>query len=181
MEKVEKPIAKPTFKSRTIFAENLVAIHMEKTKIVFNKPIYIGMSILDISKNCIYEFYYNIMKEKYREKIKLLYMDTDSLIMEVKTDDCYAIVKSMIHEFATSYYPKDNSYGLWLVNKKVLRKFKDELNGKVIEEFIGLRSKLYAFKVFGDGKETKKAKGVKKNVVQKEICFDDLKKCLLTK
>jgi hypothetical protein len=63
----------------------------------------------------------------------------------------------------------------------VLGKFKDELNSKIMGEFIGLRSKLYAFKVFGDGNETKKAKGVKKNVVQKEICFDDFKKCLLTK
>ena len=148
---------------------------------MFNEPIYIGMRILDISKNCMYDFYYNIMKERYREKIKLLYMDTDSLIMEIKTDDFYADVKSMIHEFDTSDYPKDNPYGLPLVNKKVLGKFKDEVNGKVIEEFIGLRSKLYAFKVFGDGNETKKAKGVKKSIVQKEICFDDFKKCLLTK
>jgi hypothetical protein len=68
-----------------------------------------------------------------------------------------------------------------LVNKKVLGKFKDELNGKIMEEFIGLRSKSYSYKVFEDGKETKKAKGIKKNVVQKHICFDYFKICLLTR
>jgi hypothetical protein len=178
--KAEKLIAKPNFDSRTIFTENLVAVHMKKTKIVFNKPIYIGMSILDISKNCMYDFYYNVLKEKYNNNLKLLYMDTDSLIMEIKTVDFYDDMKCMINDFDTSDYPKDNAYGLPLVNKKVLGKFKDELNGKVMEEFIGLRAKLYAFKVF-EGNETKKAKGVKKNVVQKKICFSDFEKCLLTK
>jgi len=175
-KKTEKLIAKPTFESVTI------AVHMKRTKIVFNKPIYIGMSILDISKNCMYDFYYNVMKERYNENIKLLYMDTDSLIMEVKTDDFYSDVKnSLIEHFDTADYPKNNPYELPLVNKKALGKFKDELNGSIREEFIGLRSKLYAFKLFGNGNETKKAKCVKKNVIQKEICFDDFKKNLLTK
>ena len=85
---------------------------------MFNKPIYIGMSILDISKNCMHEFYYNVMKEKYGEKIKLLYMDTDSLIMEIKTSDFYADVRNeLIDEFDTSDYPKNNCYGILLVNK----------------------------------------------------------------
>jgi hypothetical protein len=178
--KAEKLIAKPNFDSRTIFTENLVAIHMKKTKIVFNKPIYIGMSILDISKNCMYDFYYDVMKQKYNNNLKLLYMDTDSLIMEIKTTDFYDDIKCMINNFDTSDYPKDNIYGLPLVNKKVLGKFKDELNGAVMEEFIGLRAKLYAFKIF-EGNEVKKVKGVKKNVVQKKICFKDFERCLLTK
>jgi len=146
-EKAEKLIAKPTFEIVTIFTENVVAIHMKRTKTVFNKPIYIGMSILDIYKNCMYDFYYNIMKERYNERIKLLYMDTDSLIMEIKTDDFYNDVKnSLIEQFDTSDYTKDNPYELPLVNKKVLGKFKDELNNKILEEFVGFRSKLYAFK-----------------------------------
>jgi len=180
-EETEKLIAKPVFEYATIFTENLVAIRMRRTKIMFNKPIYIGMSILDISKNCMYDFYYNVMKEKYGEKIKLLYMDTDSLIMEIRTDDFYADVRNkLIDEFDTSDYPKNNSYRMPLVNKKVLGKFKDELNGKIMEEFVGLRAKMYADKVFEDEKETKKIKGIRKNVVQKEITFDDFKKCLLT-
>jgi hypothetical protein len=139
-KKVEKLIAKPNFESRTIFTENLVAVHMKKTKIVFNKPIYIGMSILDISKNCMYDFYYNVMKNKYNNNIKLLYMDTDSLIMEIKTDDFYSDVKNgLINEFDISDYSKENIYGIPLVNKKVLGKFKDELCGQIMEEFISLR------------------------------------------
>jgi hypothetical protein len=178
--KAEKLIAKPNFGSRTRFTENLVAIHMQKPKIVFNKPIYIGISILDISKNCMYDFYYNVMKEKYNNNLKLLYMDTDILIMEIKTADFYSDIKSMIQVFDTSDYRKDNVYGLTLVNKKVLGKFKEEVNGKKMQEFVGLRAKLYTVKVI-EGNETKKAKGVKKNVVQKKICFNDFEKCLLTK
>jgi hypothetical protein len=86
--------------------------------------------------------------------------------MEIKTADFYNYVKTkFINEFDISDYSKDNIHGMPLVNKKVLGKFKDELNGKIMEEFIGLRSKLYAYRVFEDGKETKKAKGIKKNVI----------------
>ena len=87
----------------------------------------------------------------------------------------------MINEFYTSDYPKDNDYGIPLVNKKVLGKFEDELSGKIMEEFIGLRSKLYAYKIFENEKEAQKAKGVKNNVIKNEICFEDFKKCLLIK
>ena len=80
---------------------------MKKTKILFNKPIYIGMSILDISKIYMYNFYYNITKTRYNDKIRLLYTDTDSLIMEIKTNDSYHNVKtSLIEHFDTSDYPK---------------------------------------------------------------------------
>ena len=101
--------------------------------------------------------------------------------MEIKSKDIYDDAKSMINESGTSDYPKDNVYCIPLSNKKVLGKFKDEFNGKIMEEFIGLRSKLCAYKIFENEKEAKKAKGVKKNVIQKEICFEDFRKCLLTK
>ena len=114
---------------------------MKKTKIVSNKPIYIGMSILDISKNCMYDFYYDVMKNKYNDELSLLYMDTDSLIMKIKTDNFYSDVKNMINEFDTSDYPKDNVFGMPLVNK-VLGIFEDELNRQIMEEFTGLRSKM---------------------------------------
>jgi len=120
------------------------------------------MSILDISKICMYDFYYNVMKKEYNNKVNFLYMDTDSLIMEIKTKDFYDDTKSMINEFDTSNYSKNKIYNIALVNKKVLGKFKDELNGKIMEEFVGLRSKVYAYKLFENGKESKKAKGVKK-------------------
>ena len=139
------------------------------------------MSILDISKNLMYDFYYNVMKNRYNNKVILLYMDTRSPIMEIKPNDFYDVKLNMLHNFHTSDYQKNNVYVISLVNKNVLGKFKDELGGQIMEEFIGLISKLYAYKLFDSGKETKKTKGVKKNIIQKQICFDDFKKCLLTK
>ncbi|GFY59102.1 uncharacterized protein TNIN_277771 [Trichonephila inaurata madagascariensis] len=140
-KKAGKLIAKPNFKGRTIFDENLVAIHMHKTAVLFDKPIYVGMSILDLSKSLIYDFHYNMMKPKYGGNIKLLYMDTDSFIYDIKTKDFHEDMKGMIDYFYTSEYPENNRYGLPRVNKKVLGKMKDENAGRIMEEFVGLRSK----------------------------------------
>ena len=130
---------------------------MKKTKILFNKPIYIGMSILDMCKIYMYIFYYNSMKTRYNDKTRLLYTDTDSLIMEIKTNDFYHDVEtSLVEHFDASDYSKDNIYNMPQVNKKVLGKFKDELNGQIMEEFVGLWSKMYAYKLL-EGKEGKKA------------------------
>ena len=129
----------------------------------------------------MYDFYYNIIKKKYGNRVRLLYTDTDSLILEIKTNDFYQDMKIMLDHFDTSDYSKDNIYGLPLANKKVLGKFKDELNGKIMTEFIGLRSKLYSHRILDSEKEIKKAKGVKKNVVENKICFNDFENCLLTK
>ncbi|KAF0696230.1 DDE-1 domain-containing protein, partial [Aphis craccivora] len=172
---VEKLIIKPNFDRRTIFTENLAAIHMKRTEIFFKQPIYIGMCILDLSKSLMYDFYYNTIKKKYGNRVRLLYTDTDSLILEIKTDDFYQDIKINLDHFDTSDYQKDNIYDLHLVNKKVLGKFKDELNGKIMTEFIGLRSKLYSLRILDSEKEIKKSKGVKKNVVENKLCFDDFK------
>ncbi|KAE9529175.1 hypothetical protein AGLY_011971 [Aphis glycines] len=179
--KLEKLIVKPNFDRRTIFTENLAAIHMKRTEIFIKQPIYIDMCILDLFKSLMYDFYYNTIKEKYGNRVRLLYTDTDSLILEIKTDDFYQNIKINLDHFDTSDYPKDNIYDLPLVNKKVLGKFKDELNGKIMTEFIGLRSKLYSHRILDSEKEIKKSKGVKKNVVENKLCFDDFKNCLLTK
>lgn len=168
--KVLKLIAKPNFKDRTIYSENLVAIHMGKTKLFFNKPMYVGQAILDISKTVMYDFHYNIMQKKYpHEKIKLLYTDTDSLIYLIHTNDVYDDMKSMLEYFDTSDYPPTHQ-NFSLLNKKVLGKFKDELNGEVMTSFIGLRPKMYALK--------KKAKGVKTASLQKCITFEDYENIL---
>ncbi|KAL4083636.1 hypothetical protein QTP88_028952 [Uroleucon formosanum] len=172
---VEKLITKPNFDRRTIFTENLAAVHMKRTQISFKQPIYIGMCVLDLSKMLMYDFYYNIIKKKYGNRVRLLYTDTDSLILEIKTNDFYQDIKINLDHFDTSDYPKDNIYGLPLVNKKVLGKFKDELNGKIMTEFIGLRSKLYSHRILDTEKEIKKAKGVKKNVVEKKYVLMILK------
>ena len=86
-KRAEKLSAKPNFKHCNIFSENLVAIHMKKTELVFNKPVYLGMCILDINKTLMYDFHYNYIKWKYGGKATLLFTDTDSLMDEIETKD----------------------------------------------------------------------------------------------
>ena len=175
-EKALKMFTKTSFDKRTIFSENLIAIHMHKKKIVLNKPIYLGMSILDLSKTFMYDFHYNYIKPKYDENVKLLFTDTDSLMYEIKTKDFYKDISNDIEKmFDTSNYEKNHPlyYGK---NKKVIGMMKDECGGKIIIEFVGLRSKLYSYKMKEN--EDKKCKGIKKNVIEKEIVFKDYKDCL---
>ena len=178
-KQAEKLSAKPDFKHCNIFSENLVSIHMKKKELTFNKPVYLGMCILDLSKTLMYEFHYNYIKQKYGNKAKLLFTDTDSLMYEIQTEDFIRIlVKMWKKRFDTSDYPPNHPSGIPSgLNKKVLGMFKDEVKGKVIDEFVGLRAKLYTVKMF-EGEETKKCKGVKKSVVKKSITHEDYKKCL---
>ena len=127
-------IAKPNFHSRSVFAENF-AVELRKLEVKFNKPIYVDMCILDISKVCLYEFHYEYMSPMYRDKCKIVYTDTDSLIYHIKCDDVYKNMK-----FDTSDYPADNVYGMPLANKKVSGLMKDENNGAIMTEFVRLRS-----------------------------------------
>ncbi|MCG8374751.1 MAG: hypothetical protein MI700_14505, partial [Balneolales bacterium] len=108
----------------------------------------------------------------------LLFTDTDSLAYEIETEDFYKDIKADVKElFDTSNYPNDHPVIPTGLNKKVVGMFKDEAGGKIIEEFVGLRAKLYAYKMY-EGKEEKKCKGVKKSVIAKDIKFNDYKKCL---
>ncbi|WAR13728.1 hypothetical protein MAR_003833 [Mya arenaria] len=158
-----------------------VAIHMKKTKLVFNKPVYLGMCILDLSKTSMYDFHYNYIKKKYEERAKLLFSDTDSLAYEVQTEDFYKDISGDVAaKFDTSNFPKNHPSGIEDGhNKKVVGMFKDEAGGEIIEEFVGLRAKLYSYKML-KGNEEKKCKGVKKPVVKKSIQFGDYKECLFT-
>ena len=151
-EKLRKLVAKPNFKSRKIFNENLVSVHMKKTSLLMNKPIYLGMCILDLSKIIMYDFHYNYIKSKYADKAKLLFTDTDSLMYEIQTEDFYKDISGDVKDrFDTSDYPENHPSGIPTgENKKVLGMMKDEVAGKIIKEFVGLRSKLYSF-VMDDG------------------------------
>ena len=173
----EAMIAKPNFHSRSVFAENLIAVELRKLEVKFNKPIYVGMCILDISKICLYEFHHEYMLPLYHDKSRVMYTDTDSLVYHIECDDVYENIKRDIARFDTSDYPTGNAYGMPLANKKVPGLMKDENNGAIMTEFVGLRAKMYALKV--DGKnDAKKAKGVKCNVVARTITFDDYMRCL---
>ena len=162
-KRMKKLCAKPTFKTFRIFNDDLTAVHMAKTKLILNRPIYVGFVVLDGSKLLMYDFHYNYIKKKYGDKAKLLFTDTDSLCYEIETDDLYQDMKSDHHQFDTSNYKEDN-FLYSLENKKVLGKMKDECAGEIIDEFIGLRSKMYSLS-YG-GKEKKTAKGVKRRVVE---------------
>ena len=176
--KAQKFTAKPNFDHLTIFDENRIAIHMKRTKLMFNKPIYCGMVILDLSKTLMYDFHYNYIKKKYGNKAKLLSTDTDSLMYEIETEDFYKDIANDVEtKFDTSEFPADHPSGIERKNKKVIGMMKDEEGGKIIEEFVGLRAKLYSYKMHV-GEEKKKCKGMKKSVVKKNISHQDYKDCL---
>ena len=177
-DKAQKLVNKPNYQHRTIFDEHLIAVHMKKTKLYFNKPIYLGMCILDLSKTLMYDFHYNYIKPKFGDKSRLLFTDTDSLMYEIETLDFYKdIIPDIKNKFDTSNYPTKHPSGIETgVNKKVLGIFKDETGGKQITEFVGLCAKLYAFKMHD--LEEKKCKGIKKDVISKNMNFQDYKNCL---
>ena len=180
-KKALKLTSKPNFDRATIFDEHLVAVHMKKTEVYFNKPIHVGQAILDLSKTLMFDFHYNFIRKKYGKKAELLFTDTGSLMYLIQTDDFYHDVKKDIkRKFDTSDFPEKHPSGIKSgVNKKVIGTFKDEVGGNQITHFIGLRPKLYTFKVEDKG-ETRKAKGVKKNVIKNALSFEDYKKCLFT-
>ena len=105
-----KTVMKPNFKSRMLFGENLMGCEMGKIKVVMNKPVYFGQAILDLSKIVMYEFHYDYMKPKYGNNLKLCYMDTDSLVYHIKTEDVYEdIAKDVETRFDTSGYKKEDA------------------------------------------------------------------------
>ena len=180
-KKAAKLTSRPNFDRATIFDRNLIAVHMKRTEVYFNKPVYVGQAILDLSKTLMFDFHYNYIKKKYRDKAELMFTDTDSLLYQIHTDDFYHdITHDILEKFDTSDYPPDHPSGIPTgVNKKVIGMFKDEVAGKQITHFIGLRPKLYTFKI-EDGNTTKKCKGIKKNVVKKGIKFENYFECLFT-
>ena len=124
--------------------KKIIAVHIKKTKLCFNKPVYLSMSILDLSKFLMYNFHYNYIKTK----AKLLFTDTDSLAYEIKTNDFYKGINPDIEKrFDTRDYSTNHPSGIKTgLNSKVLGMFKNEAGGKQIVEFVGLRAKLYCYK-----------------------------------
>ena len=148
---------------------------MTKNRLVLNKPVYVGMCILDLSKTLMYDFHYNFIKAKYGEKAILLFSDTDSLCYVIMTEDVYEDLLAHKGLFDNSDYPKSSKF-FFNENKKVIGKFKDEAAGMIIIDFPGLKPKMYSYKT--ENKNNKTAKGVKKNVIKKEIKHQDYLDCL---
>ena len=173
-----KIVSKPNYHTMNCISENLSIIEMNKTRVKMNKAIYLGLSILDISKILMYEFWYDYLKPKYDNDVKLCYMDMDSFVMNIKTEDFYKdIANDVDKRFDTSNYEVDRPLPTGK-NKKVIRLMKNGLGGKIITEFIILRPKVYTY-LTDDGKEDKKAKGTKKCIIKRMIKFDDYERCLL--
>ena len=177
-KKRSKLVSEPNYHTINLISENLSITEMKKIKVKMNKPIYLGLSILEISKILMYKFWYDYMKPKYSDNVKLCYTDTDSFIINIKTKDFYKDIANDVEDrFDISNYDVDRPLPTGK-NKKVIGLMKDELGGKVITEFVALRPKTYSY-LTDDCKEDKKAKGTKKCVVKRMIKFNDYKNCLL--
>ena len=177
-KKRRKLVSEPNCHTINLISEDLSIIEMKKTKVKMNKPIYLGLSILEISKILMYEFWYDYMKPKYNDNVRLCYMDTDSFIMNIKTNDFYKDISDDVDNiFDTSNYEVKRPLPRGK-NKNVIGLMKDELGREIIMEFIALRPKTYSYLTDND-KIDKKAKGTKKCIIKKMIKFDDYKKCLL--
>ena len=151
-----KYTSRPTYIACKIFSENYATIHEIKPVLMLNKPIYVGFTVLELSKWLMYDFHYNFIKKHF--DAELLFTDTDSLTYEIKSEDVYEEFFKHKHLFDFSNYPKDSKF-FDETNKKVIGKMKDEFDGVIVEEFIRLKSKMYSMKKI-DGKECNTAKGV---------------------
>ena len=177
IHKVKRIIAKPQYKEHVIYEENMTAIQLNKTVVVLNKPRYIGMSVLDISKLKMYQFHYEYMMPKY-PRAKLLFTDTDSFCYWIPTEkNIYEDMRGNHEWFDFSNYPLDHPNFDSDVNNLIPGKMKDEMAGDLILEFVGLRSKMYSILNY-DGGNKKTAKGVISEVKKQQITHEDFKTAL---
>ena len=148
-KKRSKLVSEPNFHAMNLISEDLSIIEMKKTKIKMNKPIYLGLSILEISKILMYEFWYDYMKPKYNDNVRLCF------VMSIKTNDFYkGIARDVYNMFDTSNYGVNRPLPIGK-NKKVIGLMKDELAGEIIKEFIALRPKNYSYLTDNDKIEQK--------------------------
>eukprot|EP00732_Lithocolla_globosa_P000001 Lithocolla_globosa_v1_NODE_1_length_16663_cov_42.954359.p1 type:complete len:1376 gc:universal NODE_1_length_16663_cov_42.954359:11827-15954(+) len=206
-KQLDKLSSKPEYLHRNVFTDNLVGVHLKKTMVKLDKPIYAGFAILELSKHLMYDFHYNTIKVKYGNKAKLLGTDTDSLKYIIETPDLYKDMNEISENFDFSSYPPEHPcYDT--SNKKVVGKFKDEMDGNIIERFTGIRPKVYAQLTYGipleekelfvcpelpqynelpvdrklddDGYITKKVlKGIKKSFIKAKINYQNYEDCVL--
>ena len=167
--------SKPGFKRFSMFSEDLVGVELAHTSLTLDKPIYVGFSVLDLSKLLMFNFHYEVMKPLFPQST-LCFTDTDSFLYHIKTPDVYKDIGSIRDHFDFSNFPP--SHPLYDTSKRaVIGKFKDEAEGKPIKEFIGLRSKCYSILV-GDGKQKHTSAGVKTEVSKKLLKHEQYRKTL---
>ena len=174
-------LSEPNYHTSKYISDDLMIIEMKRLWVKMNIPIYLGQAILDISKTLMYECWYDYIKPKFEDKARLCYMDTDSFVINIKTEDFYKDIANDVEKwFDTSNYDKNDKRPLPIgINGKVIGKFKDELEGKIMTEFCALRAKAYAYKLCDDT-DCKKAKGTKKLVIKREFMFENYKDSLFS-
>ena len=142
-EKRIKLVSEPNYYMTKHFSKNLLAIEMKKAKVKVNEPVYLGISVLDISKTLMYEFWHDYVKLKYKDKAKLCYMDNDSFAINIFAEDFFEDIDSDVKRWLDTFnYDKNDKRPLTMgINKKVIGMFKDESGGKIMKEFRALRAK----------------------------------------
>jgi hypothetical protein len=182
--KAERLFSDVKYKRCTYF-DGLFIIERYNINVKCDKPIYVGTSILDLSKLQMMDFHYNVIHANFENKYKLIYSDTDSLVYLFEDEDIYSWIKSNSHHFDLS----DDKIHPDNTNKKVLGKFKDELHGLPLKEFVALNAKVYSmvYHKFNEetkeieNKNTKKCKGIPKSVVENELHHEDYKEVIRTR
>ena len=138
-------VSEPNYHATKWFSENLLATDMKKIKVKMDKPVYLGLAILEISKTLMHEFWYDYIKPKYQNNAKLCYMDTDRFIINIKTEDFHEDIANDVEKrFDTSNYEVNRPLPTGK-NKKVIGLMKDELGGNIMTEFAALRPKTYSY------------------------------------
>jgi hypothetical protein len=183
----KKIINRPAYERHAIFAEDCAAIHVRKRIANLNKPIYVGSVVLDVSKNIMYDFYYNVLKSKYGDNLTMCFTDTDSLLVRIQTEDIWKDFRSLANYLDISDYSeehilfdcqeKNKLLDYKHENKKRPGTFSDEMNGEVLTEMVGLRSKMYSLQSIS-GVPKKRAKGVPKHIVKNSLSHDSYLECL---
>lgn len=175
-ERAIKKASSPTFQRFTVFKNDLVGIHRTHKSLTLNRPIYTGFAVLELSKLTMFRFHYDVIRQQYGDNAKLLFTDTDSLTYHIQTDDLYQDFAAKSEYYDFSGYPREHPL-FDEKNKKVLGKFKDEMDGTPIQEFCGLRPKMYS--ILSAKGEKKTAKGICRHVIKKKVRHAQYRDCLL--
>lgn len=179
-KRANKLIKSSTFKDFRIFHHNLVAVQSIKKNIKLDKPIFIGFTVLELSKLYMYEFFYDYMLPKFGDRFNLLLTDTDSFVFHIQSENALQELKNDIKdEFDTSNFPREH-FMYSDVNKGVINKMKIEFPDNPILEVVALRAKNYSLK-FADNKEKRVAKGVTKAAKEHKLTHEMYKKVLFEK
>ena len=166
-------VSEPNYHATKWFSENLLAIETKKIKVKMNKPVYLGLSILQISKTLMYEFWYFYIKPKYLKIMQNYATWIQTVLLLILKQDFYEDIGNDVEKrFDTSNYEVNRPLPKGR-NKKVIELMKDELGGKIMTEFAARRPKTYSY-LMDDGNSDKKAKGTKKCVIKRVLKFNDL-------